>query len=187
VTSYGVAVAHFDTALSTDGIIALKADLATAGYTASTIEDQLGAVQTVINGIVGVLNAFAVVALIAAAFGIINTLLMSVQERTREIGLMKAMGMSGGKVYILFSLEAIVIGFLGSALGAGVAIGLGSALSAVLSQGFLSGLPGLNILLFEPMSVAFVILLVMLIAFLSGTLPAQRAAKQNPIESLRYE
>ena len=187
VTSYGVAVAHFDTALSADAVTALKADLTTAGYTASTIEDQLGAVQTVINGIVGVLNAFAVIALIAAAFGIINTLLMSVQERTREIGLMKAMGMSGGKVYTLFSLEAIVIGFLGSAIGAAVAIGLGSALSAVLSQGPLAGLPGLNILLFEPASVAFVIGLVMLIAFLSGTLPAQRAAKQNPIESLRYE
>ena len=187
VTSYGVAVAHFDTALSADAVTALKADLAAEGYTARTIEDQLGAVQTVINGIVGVLNAFAVIALIAAAFGIINTLLMSVQERTREIGLMKAMGMSGGKVYALFSLEAIVIGFLGSAIGAGVAIGLGSALSVVLSQGLLSGLPGLNILLFEPASVAFVIGLVMLIAFLSGTLPAQRAAKQNPIESLRYE
>ncbi len=187
VTSYGVAVAQFDTSLTADGITALKADLLKEGYSASTIEDQLGAVQTVINGIVGVLNAFAVIALIAAAFGIINTLLMSVQERTREIGLMKAMGMSGGKVYTLFSLEAIFIGFLGSAIGAGVAIGLGSALSAVLSQGFLSGLPGLNILLFEPLSVAFVIGLVMLIAFLSGTLPAQRAAKQNPIESLRYE
>ncbi|MFC5928601.1 ABC transporter permease [Cryobacterium melibiosiphilum] len=187
VTSYGVAIAHFDDTLSAEQITALKADLATDGYTASTIEDQLGAVQTVITGIVGVLNAFAVIALIAAAFGIINTLLMSVQERTREIGLMKAMGMSGGKVYTLFSLEAIVIGFLGSAIGAGVAIGLGSILSNVLADGLLSGLPGLNILLFEPTSVAFVILLVMLIAFLSGTLPAQRAAKQNPIESLRYE
>lgn len=187
VTSYGVAIAHFDESLTSEQITALKADLATEGYTASTIEDQLGAVQTVITGIVGVLNAFAVIALIAAAFGIINTLLMSVQERTREIGLMKAMGMSGGKVYTLFSLEAIVIGFLGSAIGAGVAIGLGSILSNVLADGLLSGLPGLNILLFEPASVAFVIALVMLIAFLSGTLPAQRAAKQNPIESLRYE
>jgi len=187
VKSYGVAIAHFDPTLSTDGITALKADLDSMGYTANTIADQLGAVQTVINGIVGVLNAFAVIALIAAAFGIINTLLMSVQERTREIGLMKAMGMSGGKVYTLFSLEAIVIGFLGSAIGAGVAIGLGSILSSVLANGFLSGLPGLNILLFEPASTAFVILLVMLIAFLSGTLPAQRAARQNPIESLRYE
>ena len=187
VTSYGVAIAHFDDTLSTEQITALQDDLAAEGYSASTIADQLGAVQTVINAIVGVLNAFAVIALIAAAFGIINTLLMSVQERTREIGLMKAMGMSGGKVYTLFSLEAIVIGFLGSAIGAGVAIGFGSILSNVLANGLLSGLPGLNILLFEPVSVAFVIALVMLIAFLSGTLPAQRAAKQNPIESLRYE
>ena len=187
VTSYGVAIAHFDDTFSAEQITALQDDLAAEGYTASTIADQLGAVQTVINGIVGVLNAFAVIALIAAAFGIINTLLMSVQERTREIGLMKAMGMSGGKVYTLFSLEAVVIGFLGSAIGAGVAIGLGSILSSVLADGVLSGLPGLNILLFEPASVAFVIALVMLIAFLSGTLPAQRAAKQNPIESLRYE
>ncbi|WP_158254129.1 ABC transporter permease [Cryobacterium sp. Y50] len=97
VTSYGVAVAHFDAAMSDAEVTVLKADLAADGYTASTIADQLGAVQTVINGIVGVLNAFAVIALIAAAFGIINTLLMSVQERTREIGLMKAMGMSGSK------------------------------------------------------------------------------------------
>jgi len=187
VTSYGVAIAHFDDSFSAEQVTALQADLATSGYTARTIADQLGAVQTVITGIVGVLNAFAVIALIAAAFGIINTLLMSVQERTREIGLMKAMGMSGGKVYLLFSLEAIIIGFLGSAIGAGVAIGLGSILSSVLADGLLSGLPGLSILLFEPTSVALVIVLVMLIAFLSGTLPAQRAAKQNPIESLRYE
>lgn len=187
VTSYGVAIAHFDDSMTAEQITALQADLADDGYSARTIEDQLGAVQTVITAIVGVLNAFAVIALIAAAFGIINTLLMSVQERTREIGLMKAMGMSGGKVYTLFSLEAIVIGFLGSAIGAGVAIGLGSVLSNVLADGLFSGLPGLNILLFEPASVAFVIALVMLIAFLSGTLPAQRAAKQNPIESLRYE
>jgi len=184
---YAGATARFDDSLSPDAVLALQATLADDGYTANTVADQLGTVQTVITGIVGVLNAFAVIALIAAAFGIINTLLMSVQERTREIGLMKAMGMGGGKVYMLFSLEAIVIGFLGSALGAGVAIGAGSILSNVLSTGLLADLPGLNILLFEPLSVALIILLVMAIAFLSGTLPAQRAAKANPIESLRYE
>ncbi|TDW31177.1 ABC transporter permease [Cryobacterium psychrophilum] len=184
---YAGATARFDKDLSPDAVLALQSTLADDGLTARTVADQLGTVQTVINGIVGVLNAFAVIALVAAAFGIINTLLMSVQERTREIGLMKAMGMGGGKVYMLFSLEAIVIGFLGSALGAGVAIAAGSILSNVLSTGLLADLPGLNILLFEPTSVALIILLVMAIAFLSGTLPAQRAAKANPIESLRYE
>ena len=66
------------------------------------------------------LDAFAVIALIAAGFGIINTLLMSVQERTREIGLMKAMGLGGGRIFAMFSIEAIFIGFLGSAIGAAI-------------------------------------------------------------------
>ncbi|MGU3410686.1 ABC transporter permease [Microbacterium sp. M1A1_1b] len=165
----------------------VKSALSKDGYTGQTIQDQLGQFQTVINGIVGILNAFAVIALVAAGFGIINTLLMSVQERTREIGLMKAMGMGGGKVYTLFSLEAVFIGFLGSAIGAGVAIGLGTAISNVLAGTVLKDLPGLQILQFAPSSVITIILVVMLIAFLAGTLPARRAARQNPIEALRYE
>ena len=96
---------------------ALKDRLADAGYTGSTVADQLGTFKTVIDGIVLVLNAFAIIALLAASFGIVNTLLMSVQERTREIGLMKAMGMGNGRVFSLFSLEAAFIGFLGSAIG----------------------------------------------------------------------
>jgi putative ABC transport system permease protein len=112
---------------------------------------------------------------------------MSVQERTREIGLMKAMGMGSGKVFALFSSEAVFIGFLGSAIGAGIAILAGSAISSALAGSVLSGLPGLQIMLFEPASIVTVILVVMAIAFLAGTLPARRAAKQNPIDALRYE
>ncbi|KDA04993.1 ABC transporter permease [Microbacterium sp. CH12i] len=184
---YVSAVAHFDPNASDEQVSAIKADLADQGFQAQTTEDQIGAFQTVISGIIGVLNAFAVIALIAAGFGIVNTLLMSVQERTREIGLMKAMGMSSSKVFGLFSWEAVFIGFLGSAIGAGVAILAGSAISSALANSLLSGLPGLHIMLFEPASIITVILVVMLIAFLAGTLPARRAAKQNPIDALRYE
>ncbi|WP_322410455.1 ABC transporter permease [Microbacterium invictum] len=168
-------------------IQSVQDDLADADLAGQTIEDQLGIVQTIINGIIGVLNAFAVVALVAASFGIVNTLLMSVQERTREIGLMKAMGMSNGRVFTLFSLEAVFIGVLGSVIGALVAIGLGSMLSVALADTVLSGLPGLQILLFTPGNVIGVIVIIMLIAFVSGVLPARRAARQDPIESLRYE
>jgi putative ABC transport system permease protein len=166
---------------------ALKQRLKQDGYTGQTVADQLGTFQTVINGIVGVLDAFAVIALLAAGFGIVNTLLMSVQERTREIGLMKAMGMSGGRVYALFSTEAIVIGFLGSAIGAAVAAGIGTVVSGALGRTLLSALPGLHIMVFTPGAVALIILVVMLIAFLAGTLPARKASRQNPIEALRYE
>ncbi|WEK13394.1 MAG: ABC transporter permease [Candidatus Microbacterium phytovorans] len=172
------------TAADIDGV---KAALAADDLAGQTVEDQLGVVQTVINGIIGVLSAFAAIALLAASFGIVNTLLMSVQERTREIGLMKAMGMSNGKVFSLFSLEAVVIGLLGAALGALAAIGVGSAIAAGASQTLLADLPGLQILLFEPASVITVIVVIMAIAFLSGVLPARRAARQHPIESLRYE
>jgi putative ABC transport system permease protein len=185
--AYASAIARFDAKASPEQISAIKADLKNQGYTAQTVADQIGAFQTVVNGIIGVLNAFAVIALIAAGFGIINTLLMSVQERTREIGLMKAMGMSGSRVYALFSMEAVFIGFLGSAIGALVAIGLGTLISNILADTVLSGLPGLQVMEFAPSSIATIIAVVMAIAFLAGTLPARRAARQNPIDALRYE
>jgi putative ABC transport system permease protein len=186
-TSYRTATATFATGATTAEVDALKTRLADRGYTGKTVADQLGTVQTVINGIIGVLDAFAVIALIAAGFGIVNTLLMSVQERTREIGLMKAMGMGGGRIYALFSTEAIFIGFLGSAIGAAIAIGVGTVISGALSSGFLAGLPGLHIMVFTPTAIGVIVLVVMGIAFIAATLPARRAARQNPIEALRYE
>lgn len=184
---YQVAVAHFDPNASAAEVDQLKAKIADAGMTGQTIADQLGLIQTVITGITGVLNAFAVIALLAAAFGIVNTLLMSVQERTREIGLMKAMGMSSGRVFTLFSLEAAFIGVLGSVIGILVAMLIGIPLSGALAAGPLSGLQGLHLLLFTPQAIGGVIILIVAIAFLAGTLPARRAARKTPIDALRYE
>lgn len=181
------ATAQIDPDATDEQITEIKTALSDQGFTAQTTADQIGTVQTIIDGIIGVLNAFAVIALIAAGFGIINTLLMSVQERTREIGLMKAMGMSGGRVFALFSTEAVFIGFLGSAIGAAAAIGLGTLISNVLADTVLADLQGLQVLQFAPASVASIILVVMLIAFLAGTLPARRASAQDPIDALRYE
>ncbi|MCI4657232.1 ABC transporter permease [Cryobacterium zhongshanensis] len=184
---YATAVAHFDASATKAEISTIKADLSAQGYSSQTVADTIGAFETVINVIIGVLNAFAVIALIAAGFGIVNTLLMSVQERTREIGLMKAMGMNGGRVYALFSMEAVFIGFLGSALGVVAAIGVGSLISNLLANGIFSALPGLQVVQFAPASIAIIVGVVMLIAFLAGTLPARAAARQNPIDALRYE
>ncbi|MFB2580267.1 ABC transporter permease [Herbiconiux sp. P15] len=187
VERYAQATVWFAPDATDQQITDLKARLADAGYTGTTVADQLGTVKTVIDGIVLVLNAFAIIALLAASFGIVNTLLMSVQERTREIGLMKAMGMGSGKVFGLFSIEAAFIGFLGSAIGALGAIVVGTGISAALSGSLLADLPGLELIAFDPLSIALVIVVVMGIAFLAGTLPAARAAKADPVESLRYE
>ena len=187
VSEYGSATAHFAPNSTKAEIAKIKKDLVGVGYAGTTVADQLGTVQSVIDGIILVLNAFAIIALLAAGFGIINTLLMSVQERTREIGLMKAMGMSGGRIFALFSTEAVFIGFLGSAIGAGVAMLVGGVISRVLSRGLLKDLEGLQVLQFTPASIGAVLLLVMSIAFIAAVLPASRAARQSPIDSLRYE
>jgi putative ABC transport system permease protein len=185
-TRYAQASVSFDAAAGEDATVALQDRLEDAGYTASTLEDQLGTLTAVIDGIVLVLNGFAVIALIAAGIGIVNTLFMAVQERTREVGLMKAMGLSSGRVFSLFSIEAVVIGLVGSAVGVVGAIGVGQLVNGVAGD-LLADLPGLTLVAFDPVSVAVVVLGVMGIAFLAGTLPALRAARQDPISSLRYE
>jgi putative ABC transport system permease protein len=165
----------------------VQARLEEEGMVGSTVEDKLGMFRAVINGIVWILNTSAVIALLAAGLGIVNTLLMSVQERTREIGLMKAMGMSGGRVFGLFSLEAVFIGFLGAALGAVAGVTAGSFASRALAGGLLAGLPGLSLFAFEAGRVLLIVLSVMVIAFLAGTVPAVRAARKDPITALRHE
>jgi putative ABC transport system permease protein len=182
-----LATARFDPDATGAQVDDIQAALEKEGFTAATVADQIGILQTVVDGIIAVLNAFAGIALIAAGFGIVNTLLMSVQERTREIGLMKAMGMGGGRIYSLFSAEAVFLGFLGSVLGAAAAIGVGTAANGLLGTSFLADLEGLQVLRFELVPVATIVAIVMGIAFLAGTLPARRAARQNPIDALRYE
>ena len=185
--SYSSATVRFDDTISDEALTDLRDDLTAAGYDSTTVEDQIGSFKSVIDAIVLVLNGFAVIALIAAGFGIVNTLLMSVQERTREIGLMKAMGMGGGRVFSLFSLEAVFIGFLGSAIGVGAGMLAGFGINTALAGSLLADLPGLTLVAFDPLAVGTIVITVMAIAFLAGTIPALRAAKADPIESLRYE
>jgi putative ABC transport system permease protein len=168
-------------------ITALQDRLEDEGYDSTTVEEQLGSFRTVIDTIILVLNGFAVIALITAGFGIVNTLLMSVQERTREIGLMKAMGMRSGRVFALFSLEAAFIGLLGSLIGVIIASIVGTVASTALSERLLADLPGLSLFAFDPVDILGTIALIVVVAFLAGTIPAARAAAKDPVEALRYE
>lgn len=186
-TSYASAVVTHASDASEESVADLRNELTELGYDSRTVSEQIGTFRSVIDGIILVLNAFAAIALIAAGFGIVNTLLMSVQERTREIGLMKAVGLSGRKIFGLFSTEAVFIGFLGSVIGSVLGIIVGTATSRVLARGVLDDLAGLNLIAFTPASVLGVVVLIMAIAFVAGTLPALRAARKNPIDALRYE
>lgn len=157
-----------------------------SSYYAKTAKDLQGVIFTVVNTLQGIVLGFGVVALIASVFGIINTQYISVLERTREIGLMKALGMRGRSVSRLFQFEAAWIGFLGGIIGSAIAIIAGTALNpwitSVLSLG-----DGNYILIFQAIPIIIMIIALMLIAMLAGWFPARKAAKLDPIEALRTE
>jgi putative ABC transport system permease protein len=184
---YAYLIARYDVNSSASEQAALKQHFTDAGYKAKTIQDQIGVANKYLNAVTMALNIFGGIALLAASFGIINTLFMSVQERTREIGLMKALGMGRGKIFLLFSLEAIFIGFWGSLIGIGLANIAGRVLNNVAANSFLKGFEGFKLLAFPWQSMLLVIAIIVAIAFLAGSLPARRASRKDPIEALRYE
>ncbi len=163
----------------------LKKELESKGYTAKTAKD----IQQLLNQIINVLQivvlVFGFITLIASFFGVVNTQYISVLERTREIGLMKALGMSRKAVSRLFMIEATWIGFIGALMGSVVAIVLGTSLNPWISDKLNFG--DQHLLVFKPTQIVALIIFLMLITTIAGLLPARKAAKLDPIEALRTE
>jgi putative ABC transport system permease protein len=157
------------------------------GFSATTPEDILAQINSVFGVIQVGLSAFGVIALIVAAIGIINTLLMAIHERTREIGVMKAVGATRGNIRWLFTTEGATLGFLGGAIGGGLALLAGQALNFIGARTFLSDFPGFELTAFPVWLIPGVILLTTAVSLLAGLYPAGRAARLDPVEALRYE
>ena len=168
-------------------IDAVKKKLGENGFEADTIADTQKRTYDAIGIFKTGMSLFALVALLAASFGIINTLVIAVLERTKEIGLQKALGMGRAKIFAIFSLESVLIGFWGALLGTLGGIAVGLIANKVLLTAYAESFEGFNLFAFTLPSIATVMLLVSGVAFVAGVLPAYRASRLNPIESLRYE
>lgn len=142
--------------------------------TQSEISNTLG---TITSTLTALLACIAGISLVVGGIGIMNIMLVSVTERTREIGIRLAIGAKGADVLLQFLIEAVLLSLLGGLLGVLMGVGIAQLAAHVMGWG--------NIVSGSSIALAFVFSMVIGVFF--GWYPARKAARLNPIDALRYE
>ncbi len=195
--SLSAANTFFEKGSQYDGIYVITKDPALNDKVEQEIRTRFGktigiitpkAITETIQGVFSTFNAFissiASVSMFVGAVGIITTLFTSVIERTKEIGLLKALGFNSLMVLLMFLTESIMIGILGGMLG--VMIGIGGAYLMIRVLPFGVGSTGVKPL-FVPIDLAYVALLSLVLSCVAGLYPAWRASRFSPLIALRKE
>ncbi|HET7419514.1 MAG TPA: ATP-binding cassette domain-containing protein [Candidatus Dormibacteraeota bacterium] len=174
-----------DSGLSVEG---LRQRVEQLGFQSQTFGDQFRNFEDLLGKLRVALLGLAVVALLLACLGIANTMYTAVLERTKEIGVLKALGARSRDVLLLFLAEAAVIGLAGGLVGALVSVLLGRLGNAAvdrLTQSFTS--TSFDVFSTDVPVVVVAVVLAAALSTVSGLLPALRAARQDPSRALRYE
>jgi ABC-type antimicrobial peptide transport system permease subunit len=159
------------------------------GFGSASIMDQLEQIRLIfliINSALGLLGG---ISLLVASFGIANTMIMSILERTREIGIMKAIGAEDREIKFIFFIEASVIGLMGGVIGCLVAWGIAAAANR-LTYSFLLKPQGANYVDFFALPAYLwlgAIVFAVLISIIAALYPAARAARIDPVRALRHD
>ncbi len=174
-----------DSGAAVDG---LRNRVESLGFQAQTFGDLFRGFEDLLTRLRLALLALAVVALLLACLGIANTMYSAVLERTKEIGVLKALGARSHDVLLLFVAEAAMIGLAGGLIGTLAAVALAQMGNAAVDR-LAQSVSSVGIDVFQPDAlVALAALLVaVVLSTVSGLLPAVRAARQDPSRALRYE
>ena len=176
-----------DDIAQTESYIAAILDVANVAV--ATDKQLLKSVLSLLGSVNMTLRLIAGVALIAAAFGIINTMMTAIYERRREIGILRAIGSKSSTIFKVFLLESGLYGLLGGLIGVIVGYSISYIAAPLISQNefttFLAGArSSVNI---DPATIVAAILFSLFIAVISGLYPAWKAAKLTPVEAISYE
>jgi len=165
---------------------ALVNDLGLTVISTKTIVDF---VSTLTAGLTIALIIFGSISAIVASIGIINTMIMSIYEQTKEIGIIKAIGASDFQVLIIFLIQAGLIGLIGGLLGLSITYLLMQVadpyvVKLLSDQGFTAVTTFFH---FQPLNALYITLSSILVGIIAGIYPAMKAAKLDPVNALRYE
>lgn len=165
-----------------------RSKIGAMGFGTISVMDTINQIQTLFNNVRLLLTILGLIALVVAALGVFNTLTVSLLERTKEVGLLKAMGMNSSEVKELFLTESLLLALSGCF--AGIALGFisGKILSIVVSIIVLPTGAGWLDITSIPLSLVFlVILLSVIVGLIIGLYPSRRAKKISALDALRYE
>jgi hypothetical protein len=167
----------------------VRRQLTEKGFGSFSIVDQLDQIRTVFLIIDSVLGLLGGISLLVASFGIANTMIMSILERTREIGIMKAIGAEDREIKLIFFFEAAVIGLTGGILGALAAWGIDAIANRLVYRFFLKpqGASFVDFFYLPPYLWLGAIAFALVISILAALYPAARAARIDPVRALRHD
>lgn len=176
--------------VTTPGVLtSVRQQLTEKGFGSFSIVDELDQIKTVFLIVDSALGLLGGISLLVASFGIANTMIMSILERTREIGIMKAIGAEDREIKLIFFVEAAVIGLTGGVVGTLLAWGV-AAVANRLAYRFILKPQGASFVDFfslPPYLSGGAILFALIISILAALYPAARAARIDPVRALRHD